>query len=236
MKHLSKWLFRDPEKKLFWWQVIVWWEIRRVPLNIFLIVFGALAHSLIMSIGSPIHNSMPMPDHDRPTQELATDFLLLFNILYAGGWIFEILAWPVLKSWILRGPEKTPPWYRTIIWWEIRRIPFNVIIVSLIVLSCFIFAFIPSPTEFSLSSLGILSSRAMTTVMLIFNALYTGGWIFEILVRLFFREKSTTLGPDLFCVGLVLTAFLVVLPTLLAVSFSVYELFFQPYCPPGCGI
>ena len=226
MRSVFKWfLVRDPEKTLPSWQVILWWEIRRIPLNFLLVVLAILVYSSVVSIRSPLQSSMA--DRDRLAQDLAAIIFLLANILYTGGWIFELLGWPIFKQWLFRGPEKTPSWYRTILWWEIRRIPSNFIAAILGAVGYSSFIIIAPNME-------LLTLRAVVIAILLVNVLYTGGWILEILFRVIFRYRSTDLGPVFLGVGLVVTAFLACFPAAGLLILGIHHILFDDCFGPGC--
>src|SRR5688572_15583750 len=100
-------------------------------------------------------------------------------------------------SWLF-APQQTPvSWGRVIVWWELRRIPFNLLIgvYGLICLLLFFWAITTSghlpPGEDAVEPLAL-----MMTVFAA-NACYTLGWLLEIAVRLLMPELSPRFSPVL---------------------------------------
>jgi len=103
---------------------------------------------------------------------------------------------------LLRVPNDSRTKIRIILWWELRRILFNFIVLL-----------------FGLISLGIMSlfihhkpgSDSIDPLLILFfafvcNIAYTIGWIIEI-----FLPQSQILGPRLFKIGLFITLALILL-------------------------
>jgi len=73
------------------WDAIVWWEIRRVPFNLVLLVVGVLSGLAAASIAGRIFG----PDQNMGNPLFATVFYAVAaNFCYTLGWITELLwAW-----------------------------------------------------------------------------------------------------------------------------------------------
>lgn len=119
----------------------------------------------------------------------------------------------IIGRFFLRKPSDK--WWYPIIWWEIRRIVYNLILVtggfiSLLLLTA-IYYLPPQLDEYpveGLAVLGIFFGIAMA------NVFYTAGWIVEISVLKFGGEWSVKLGPSLLKTGILFSLFVVSLPTL----------------------
>ena len=83
------------------WQVIAWWEARRIPFNLIVGVTGIVTSAVILLtavvserlLGEPIG----LPDPPIFAVIGVVFFVVAANVCYAGGWIAEILvrrAWP----------------------------------------------------------------------------------------------------------------------------------------------
>jgi hypothetical protein len=116
-------------------------------------------------------------------------------------------------KWLVAPNEKPESLLHIIGWWELRRIPYNLIvgllgIVSLAMFFLFIhLAHELKPGEDAVEPLAIIFAP------IAINILYTGGWISELLLRIFWREKSPHIGPILFKLGISLSVFAIFLPS-----------------------
>lgn len=58
--YLKKFLFRDIDKNPGFWRIVIWWELRRIPYNIIVLLFSMLFYSICTAFvfipggGSPI--------------------------------------------------------------------------------------------------------------------------------------------------------------------------------------
>lgn len=116
-------------------------------------------------------------------------------------------------KWLVAPPEKPPSWLQVIGWWEVRRIPYNLIIGAVGITSLLLFfLFIHLAQELE------PGEDAVEPLVLVFapiavNILYTGGWLAELFLRVVWREKSLDIGPILFKLGLSLSLFVAVFPS-----------------------
>ena len=104
------------------------------------------------------------------------------------------------------------PW-DAVAWWEIRRIPFNLLILALGLLSGFIVVLIGSHAfkpdlDFG-SPFVVVAMYAVAA-----NVCYTLGWITELLWAWGNTAKTSAIRPKVFRVGLVFSASLTLLPAL----------------------
>lgn len=119
-----------------------------------------------------------------------------------------------LVGWVFHRKESAKWWY-PILWWEMRRIVYNVVLItggfiSLLLLTA-IYYLPPQLDEYpveGLAVLGIFLGIAMA------NVFYTAGWIVEIAVIRFGGEHSQKLGPSLLKTGILFSLFVVSFPTI----------------------
>ena len=116
-------------------------------------------------------------------------------------------------EWLFQVPEEKRSLIRIILWWEARRIPVNFIVgfvgfISLVVL------------HITISSSGHLKPgedtvepMAIIAAPILFNIAYTGGWLAEIALRIFWRDSQPSIGPILLKVGITFSIFVVLLPS-----------------------
>lgn len=119
-------------------------------------------------------------------------------------------------KWLLT-PAK-PSILGIIIWWEIRRIPYNILmliigIVGLVLVMLMMelstSEFPPSPEDDFVPLIAVMGAATIA------NICYTGGWIVEIFARLRWKEKASHFGPIMWSVGMVFSTVVCFLPGLL---------------------
>jgi hypothetical protein len=118
-------------------------------------------------------------------------------------------------KWFFSIPEEPHSWFKVIVWWEIRRIPYNLIIgvvgfISLLLFFLFIhLAKELKPGEDAIEPLALLAAP------FIINLCYTAGWPVELILRLFRHERKAMLGPILLRLGVLLSLVVVLLPSVI---------------------
>jgi hypothetical protein len=111
-----------------------------------------------------------------------------------------------------------------IAWWEVRRIPFNVIVgvYGAVCLVVFFWAITTSghlrPGEDAVEPIALLAAPFGI------NLLYTLGWLVEGLARLLRPDLSPRFGPLLLKTGLALGLFLITLPAVLWGGYRLLQL------------
>jgi len=83
-----KWLFSRPDEPMSAWEVIKWWELRRIPYNVIIGVFAIgcyLAFCILMDASGVVK---PGEDAVEPLVVVLMPFV--FNIFYTGGWVLEL--------------------------------------------------------------------------------------------------------------------------------------------------
>jgi hypothetical protein len=84
-----RWLFA-PERRPVPWRVIVWWELRRIPVNLLIGVYGILCLVVLLWAITSSHVLEPGEDAFEPLAIMITP--VLFNIGYTLGWLVEVPA------------------------------------------------------------------------------------------------------------------------------------------------
>jgi len=72
------------------WEVIKWWELRRIPYNLIIGGIGAVGYFLMLSHWvrhGKHHGHFPSTSHDFVTFPI--DFTVVMNMAYTAGWIIE---------------------------------------------------------------------------------------------------------------------------------------------------
>ena len=127
-------------------------------------------------------------------------------------------------SWMFE-PEQPPlSWWRVIMWWENRRISFN-ILVAIYGVPCLVIFF------WSITTSGYLEpGEDAVEPMALFaapfgvNLCYTLGWLVEVPVRTVFPSLSPRFGPFLLKLGIGLSAFLISVPAVMWGGYRLLQL------------
>ena len=103
-------------------------------------------------------------------------------------------------------PERGRRWYSVIVWWELRRIPYNLFLC----LPCLIIAAGVSFTgDYDLPETG---GVLLFLFVLPSNVWYTAGWVAELIARPIWRGNARYFGPILFIAGLVFSTLFIAVP------------------------
>lgn len=127
-----------------------------------------------------------------------------------------------LFDWLEKPHPSTPSMLRVIWWWEIRRIPYNLIIGALGIIALLLHAVIAGATVELGPGEDVIEPVTIMAVPLLLNVLYTGGWILEILLGIFWRRSPNT-GPALFILGLDGSLLVLFLPSATALMVWAYH-------------
>jgi hypothetical protein len=100
-------------------------------------------------------------------------------------------------------------WYHVIGWWEIRRIVFNTILLLCALISLIIFKFVLT------CDINIIRPIIPIEFVLFANLFYTLGWAAELLVRLYDKYKSVSLGIKSFKIGLIVSIIITFIPIII---------------------
>ena len=127
--------------------------------------------------------------------------------------------------WLFTPPQEPITFFRVVGWWELRRIPYNLIIAVAGAISLTI-SFI------SIVSTGTLGpgEDAVEPIALLFapiaiNVCYTAGWLVEAPLRLLLPYLSPGTSPSLFKLGLGFSLIVVTTPAVYWGSHRLLQLF-----------
>jgi hypothetical protein len=95
-EHVYSWLFAVPKDLPSWWRVIVWWEIRRIPFNLIIAVYGLLCLMIFFWAITSSGHLEPGEDAVEPMALIAAPFIV--NICYTTGWFVELAARMMIPS------------------------------------------------------------------------------------------------------------------------------------------
>jgi hypothetical protein len=128
-----------------------------------------------------------------------------------------------IARWLFASPTQPVRLWKVIVWWELRRIPFNLIIgaYGLLSLAVFFWAITSSgrlgPGEDAVEPMALMAAPFRI------NLLYTLGWLVEGPARLLVRDLSPRFGPALLALGLAMGLFFSTVPAALWVGVRVLQ-------------
>ena len=128
--------------------------------------------------------------------------------------------------------ESPPNSVREIIyWWEIRRVPYNLIVGASGLISgafCAVAAILMSlsahGSEFEID--GIFMQVALVILFgIAANICYTGGWIVEVVLFRIWKQGNAAFGPVSIVIGTAFSIALTQLPAMAVVAYAIYQVF-----------
>ena len=126
-------------------------------------------------------------------------------------------------DWFFASPPSQPSAWRVVLWWEARRIPFNVI-VGLYGLVCLVAFFWAITTSGHLQAgEDAVEPLALLAAPIGINLLYTLGWLVEVPSRLVASNLTPQFGPSLLKLGLGLGVLLMTLPAAFWVGYRLLQ-------------
>ena len=129
-----------------------------------------------------------------------------------------------LVEWLFANSERPGSPWRVVAWWEVRRIPFNVVVggYGAFCFVIFLWAITTSghlqPGEDAVEPIILLAAPVGI------NVLYTLGWIVEVPARFLVPGLSPRFGPLLLKLGLGLGLFLITMPAGIWVGYRLLQL------------
>ena len=133
-----------------------------------------------------------------------------------------------LAGWLFAHQlEKSHPAH-VVAWWELRRLPYNLIVGATGVLSLAVFFAVAFGCERSggvplgLPSPPLLVLIAAAAYLIVANVFYTCGWILELLVARMWRVSTPVFGPIAFTLGTALSVVVTLVPAGLVILLAVF--------------
>ena len=108
------------------------------------------------------------------------------------------------------GPRATSS---VILWWELRRIPYNMIVGALGVISLVAFFFFITSADALAPGEDAVEPIALMAAPFLVNIAYTAGWVVELVYRASTGRKDTKVGPVLWLIGTGFSILVVFLPS-----------------------
>jgi hypothetical protein len=113
--------------------------------------------------------------------------------------------------WLFSSAEERTPG-GIILWWEVRRIPYNLIVGAVGLCSVMLFFLFISISGKLQPGEDAVEPMALIAAPFLINIAYTGGWIAELIVGFLRRDTTHAVGPFLFKLGLTFSLILAALP------------------------
>ena len=118
----------------------------------------------------------------------------------------------------------------TIGWWEARRIPFNLIVGSVGILTCIIVGIaglcseVLFHSEFGLPNPPLFALFAVIIYGILANGCYTSGWVAELIVRKIWPQEADRFATLSFLVGVIFSVLLTLTPAVLVSAEGIFKL------------
>jgi len=133
-----------------------------------------------------------------------------------------------LAGWIFAHQlEKSHPAH-VVAWWELRRLPYNIIIAVTSLLTLSVFYAVALGCERSggiplgMPRPPLLVLIAVVAYWIVVNAFYTCGWILELLVARMWRVSTPVFGPIAFTLGTAASVVITLVPAGLVIFLAVF--------------
>ena len=127
-------------------------------------------------------------------------------------------------KWLFSIPDTPRSAFDVVMWWELRRIPYNFIVGCVAFVSLIIF-FISLSTSGQLKpGEDAVEPLALIFAPIVINVFYCAGWILENILRVIWPSKRRFFGPFLFKLGLGFSLFVVTLPAIFWLGYRLLQL------------
>jgi hypothetical protein len=133
-----------------------------------------------------------------------------------------------LAGWIFAHQlEKSHPAH-VVAWWELRRLPYNIIIAVTSLLTLSVFYAVALGCERSggiplgMPRPPLLVLIAVIAYWIVVNVFYTCGWILELLVARMWRVSTPVFGPIAFTLGTAASVVITLVPAGLVIFLAVF--------------
>ncbi len=129
-----------------------------------------------------------------------------------------------LLGWLFEAPSEPRSAWSVVLWWEVRRIPYNLIVGVIAAASFGVFTVSISSSGHLQPGEDAVEPLALIAAPLLANVLFTGGWVLELIARVLAPRRSETFGLQLFMLGLGASVAVVVLPGLFWGTYRILQL------------
>lgn len=132
--------------------------------------------------------------------------------------------------WLFSRDDADASLFGVIKWWELRRIPYNLIVGICGAFTCIVTVLVPTiaSAEFGeplgLPDPPILAVLGVILYAIAANVCYTGGWVAELVVRAIWNGKSRDFAQISFILGLLFSVALTLAPAAILSSALIIRL------------
>ena len=115
-------------------------------------------------------------------------------------------------------------------WWEARRIPFNLIVGSVGILTCIVVGVVGLGSELLFNSeFGVPNPPLFALIGIILygifaNVCFTGGWVTELIVRRLWPREADRFATLSFSLGVVFSVLLTLAPAIIVGAAGIFRL------------
>jgi hypothetical protein len=127
-----------------------------------------------------------------------------------------------LPHWLFQ-PQSKGSSIETIVWWESRRIPYNLIVGSFALVCFILFALAIDCSGHLKPGEDAFEPLMLFVGLILMNVCYTGGWIVEVIGRMIGIIRSQYFSPILLKFGLGFSLFVVSLPAIIWVVVCLFQ-------------
>ncbi|HJP95750.1 MAG TPA: hypothetical protein VJ843_00065 [Candidatus Saccharimonadales bacterium] len=117
------------------------------------------------------------------------------------------------KAWMFSAPEGERSTADIVLWWERRRIPYNLLVGAAGICSLLLLYFIVSKTNGLKPGEDVVEPMALLAAPVMMNLCYTGGWVAEVSLRKRWPGGGGNLGPRLLKAGFQISLAVVTIPS-----------------------
>jgi len=115
--------------------------------------------------------------------------------------------------WFFSSPQEPQTFIKTIIWWEKRRIPYNLFIGVIGAISLILFfVFVDLANELKQGE-DAVEPIALFFAPIVINICYTIGWIVETIINSIRRKNDRSIGSKLMKIGMVFSVVVLLIPS-----------------------
>lgn len=115
-------------------------------------------------------------------------------------------------NWFFSRDNEDPSAAQVIAWWELRRVPYNLIVGGFGLVSLLLFFFFVTVSHRLAPGEDAIEPLALFAAPIIINIACTAGWVVELIGRRIMRE-SWFAGPALLMAGVLFSLAVIALPT-----------------------
>lgn len=126
----------------------------------------------------------------------------------------------MLKKLFIVNIEDNRPWYKVLLWWEFRRLLYNLLLIVLGFIALTILSFIVkdlwtffSPPIFFFMWTGVF--------IILANVFYTSGWIFQLITRKNNNSFIQKVTPRIFLYGIAFSFLIQLIPSITAATYTI---------------